>query len=95
MYPDCHCFTSNQTGNTVLFAVGTLSLGGDLFSLSNIGCSLGSFIVGVLVGGGIGNRVGPCTRWYLLLQNTLQAALVFAAAGLQYESRLQLFAARH
>lgn len=83
-FPDYHCFASNQTGNTVLLAVGAAGTVGSLFSLPNIGVSLGLFVAGALIMGQIGNAVGGRRRLWLLVSNAIQTALVFAAAALQY-----------
>ena len=83
-FPDYHCFASNQTGNTVLLAVGAAGIAGSLFSLHNIGVSLSMFVAGALLLGQIGNFVGGRRRVWLLVSNAIQTALVFAAAGLQY-----------
>lgn len=88
-FPDFHCFASNQTGNTVLFAVGVLlddpSHGeGPLFAISTIGVSLGFFSLGVFVTGQTANHfnIGQ-TRGWLVLSSVLQTTLVFIAGGLQ------------
>ncbi|CZR66555.1 related to DUF1275 domain protein [Phialocephala subalpina] len=82
-FPDYHCFASNQTGNTVLFAVGVAKLS-TIFSIQNIGISLSLFIFGVSIAGQIGNLVGPRKRWWLLLSSVLQTLMVFAATAIQY-----------
>ncbi|OCK75193.1 hypothetical protein K432DRAFT_337810 [Lepidopterella palustris CBS 459.81] len=86
-YPDYQCFASNQTGNTVLFAVGVAGLGGSLFSLRTVGVSLGTFIAGCYLMGQIGNLCGPRKRLWLLITNAVQTALVFAAVGIQWSVR--------
>jgi len=83
-FPDYRCFASNQTGNTVLLAVGVFRLGGDIFRLANIGISLTLFIAGVALFGQLGNLLGVRTRWWLVASSLLQTLLVFAAAALQY-----------
>ena len=85
-FPDYHCFASNQTGNTVLLFVGVFGLGGDIFSIANIGVSLSFFVVGVLSLGQISNLLGVRKRWWLLLSSLIQTVLVFVAAALQYRS---------
>lgn len=89
-FPDFHCFASNQTGNTVLFAVGVLlddpSHGeGPLFAISTIGVSLGFFSLGVFATGQTANHfdIGQ-TRGWLVLSSVLQTTLVFIAGGLQW-----------
>jgi uncharacterized membrane protein YoaK (UPF0700 family) len=89
-FPDFHCFASNQTGNTVLFAVGILlndPVHGEppLFAISTLGVSLGFFSLGVFVTGQIANyfNIGQMRGW-LVVSNVLQTMLVFLAAGLQW-----------
>jgi len=90
-FPDFHCFASNQTGNTVLFAVGLLLDDGNapLIAISTIAVSLGFFGLGCLVTGQTANyfNIGQ-TRGWLLFTSVVQTALVYVAAGLQwgYES---------
>lgn len=83
-FPDYRCFASNQTGNTILLAVGALSLGGGIFRLSSIAVSLTLFIAGVAISGQLGNYFGVRKRWWLLTSLLLQTLLVSAAAALQY-----------
>jgi uncharacterized membrane protein YoaK (UPF0700 family) len=83
-FPDFECFASNQTGNSVLLAVGFAGHAGKLFDLPNIGISLATFIAGALVTGQIGNLIGPRQRARLSLANLLQTAMVFAAASVQF-----------
>lgn len=89
-FPDFHCFASNQTGNTVLFAVGVLlddSSHGErpLFAISTIAVSLGFFSLGVLLTGQTANHfnIGQ-TRGWLVLSSVLQTILVYIAGGLQW-----------
>jgi uncharacterized membrane protein YoaK (UPF0700 family) len=82
-FPDYHCFASNQTGNTVLLAVGAAGTGGDAFVFANIGVSLATFALGGCLLGQLGNGVGCRRRWWMLLSNVVQTVLVFAAYGLQ------------
>lgn len=83
-FPDYHCFASNQTGNTVLLAVGVTAIHSSVFSLRDIGTSLGMFVAGVVILGAFGNWAGPRRRSWLLTTSIIQTAMVFAAAGLQY-----------
>jgi len=84
-FPDYHCFASNQTGNTVLLAVGAFGIGGAIFSLVNIGVSLTLFVAGVVLFGQLGNLLGVSKRWWLVTSSLLQTVLVFVAAALQYQ----------
>lgn len=81
-FPDYHVFASNQTGNTVLLAVGALDIGGGIVDLRHVGLSLGAFIAGGLICGQLGNLIGRMSRVWLLTTNVIQTALVFAAAAL-------------
>lgn len=47
-FPDFHGFASNQTGNTVLLAVGLAGHNTGLFDLKNVGLSLAAFIAGAV-----------------------------------------------
>ena len=83
-FPDYHCFASNQTGNTVLLAVGVAGISGNVFSLRNIGVSLSMFVAGTWIMGQIGHLLGCRRRWWLITSSLIQTALVFAASILQY-----------
>lgn len=86
-YPDYMCFASNQTGNTVLLAVTAAGIGpatGTLAAIENTIMSLCMFVFGAYVFGQVGNYFGPRKRWWLLLSNLLQTAMVFAATAVQY-----------
>lgn len=83
-FPDYHCFASNQTGNTVLLAVGVAGISGDVFSMRNIGMSLAMFVAGSWIMGQIGHITGCRRRWWLIVSSVLQTAMIFAASGLQY-----------
>ncbi|KAF2259337.1 hypothetical protein CC78DRAFT_537181 [Lojkania enalia] len=83
-YPDYQCFASNQTGNTVIIAVGLSGIGGDLFSLRTVGVSLGAFVAGCYMMGQIGNLFGPRKRIWLFISNVIQTALVYAAVAIQW-----------
>lgn len=82
-YPDFKCFASNQTGNTVVLAVGAAGLGGDQFSLLNIGISLATFVAGAMTTGQIAIVIGTSRRGWLLLTHLMQALMVYGAAALQ------------
>ncbi|KAG4422195.1 hypothetical protein IFR04_004701 [Cadophora malorum] len=83
-FPDYQCFASNQTGNTVLLAVGAAGVTGDIFSMRNIGVSLALFVAGSWIMGQIGHLAGCRKRWWLILSSVLQTAMIFAASGIQY-----------
>lgn len=83
-YPDYGCFASNQTGNTVLLAVGIAGLRGTNLDMPKTWLSLGLFIAGSLVIGQVGNFLGCRRRIWLLVSNLLQTAMVFAAAAIHY-----------
>ena len=81
-FPDYKVFASNQTGNTALLAVGALDLTDGTISLRHVGVSLGTFALGGLVSGQVGNLVGQERRIWLLSTNLFQTFLVLAAAVL-------------
>ncbi|KAF2004994.1 hypothetical protein P154DRAFT_383597, partial [Amniculicola lignicola CBS 123094] len=89
-FPDFHCFASNQTGNTVLFAVGVLLNEADkgkepLFSVTAIAVSLGCFILGVLITGQTSNYFNIARmRGWLVFSSAVSTALVYVAAALQW-----------
>ena len=82
-FPDFHCFASNQTGNSVILAVGAAGLAKKAFSLANVGISLGTFIAGAILTGQIAHLLGPRKRYWLIFNHLLQTLLVFAAAIIQ------------
>lgn len=83
-YPDYGCFASNQTGNTVLLAIGVSGLAPGAFSFQDIAISLSLFILGGWMAGQTGNAVGPRRRFWLMLSSLLQTAMVWAAVAIQY-----------
>lgn len=83
-FPDYGCFASNQTGNTILLALGAAGTGRSAFHLSNVGVSLGTFILGGMLLGQVGNLCGCKRRLWLIVSSALQSAIVFAAVALQY-----------
>ncbi|KAK1754898.1 hypothetical protein QBC47DRAFT_203537 [Echria macrotheca] len=85
-FPDFHCFASNQTGNTVflMLAIVLPSMNGDMFVTSNIGVALGFFLGSAWLTGQLGHLLGPRRRWWLVLCNFVQTALVLGTAALQY-----------
>ncbi|KAJ9634395.1 hypothetical protein H2204_006220 [Knufia peltigerae] len=82
-FPDFHCFASNQTGNSVILAVGLAGQGGDLFDIKNVGVSLAVFVSGALVTGQIARIVGPRLRVWLFVTHLMQTVMGFGAAILQ------------
>lgn len=94
-FPDYACFASNQTGNTVLFAVGAAGLARDAFELANIAMSLGVFVAGCVLSGQAGNylvgkRGRPSRRrWWVLASNAVSTALVVAAVAVQWVEQLR------
>lgn len=88
-YPDFQCFASNQTGNSVVLAVGLAGHNGSLFSLSNVALSLGMFIAGAVVTGQIANVVGPRGRAWLFFSHLAQTLMTFAAAAIHALSHAQ------
>lgn len=91
-FPDYHCFASNQTGNTIFLGLALLlpQLNGEMFVTPNIAVGLAFFLLSGCLTGQVGHRVGPRKRWWLLLCNLLQTALVFTAAGIQFVHGVQL-----
>ncbi|GAB1211472.1 hypothetical protein ATERTT37_000587 [Aspergillus terreus] len=83
-WPEYTCFASNQTGNTLFLAIGAAGLANGLYSLPNVGMSLGMFIAGGLVMGQLGNIFGGRRRLWLIMSSLIQTALVFAALAIQY-----------
>lgn len=86
-FPKFHCFVSNQTGNTVLFAVTAFALFGTRQETTfqvpapHLATSLGFFIVGVFAAGQISNRLETkSSRWWLLTTNILQTVFVLLAS---------------
>lgn len=73
----------NQTGNTVVLAVGAAGLGGDQFSLPNIGISLATFVAGATMTGQIANVIGPSRRDWLFATRLAQTLMVFGVAAAQ------------
>ncbi|KAK3937070.1 hypothetical protein QBC46DRAFT_393619 [Diplogelasinospora grovesii] len=91
-FPDYHCFTSNQTGNTVflMLAIALPHLDGEMFITANIGTALGLFLAAGWVTGQLSHIIGPRRRIWLMLCNFVQACLVLAAAAIQHTHGVQL-----
>ncbi|KIV99064.1 hypothetical protein, variant [Verruconis gallopava] len=89
-YPDFRCFASNQTGNSVMFAVAVSGVGGDLFDIHNVSMSLGMFVAGALITGQIAHVFGTRQRLWLIVAHLLQTIMVFGAAAIQYAHGVQL-----
>ena len=83
VFPDYRIFASNQTGNTALLAVGAIGLGAQIIDLSNVGFSLGMFILGGYCLGQLGDACGRKRRAWLLATNIIQTLMVFAAAAVR------------
>lgn len=81
---DFRCFASNQTGNSVVLAVGLAGLDGGLFVFDNVAMSLGMFVAGGLVTGQIAHLVGPRKRSWLLFTHAAQSIMIFSAAAVQF-----------
>ena len=85
-FPDYHCFTSNQTGNTVMLAMAVIlpEISGELLVPADIGVSLGLFLAAGWITGQIGPIVGPRSRLWIVFCNLIQSILIFLAAAIQY-----------
>lgn len=88
-FPDFLCFASNQTGNTVVLAVGLSGFQGDFFHLPNVGVSLATFLAGAVIFGQFGNLIGPRRRLWQIVSNIIQTLMVFGAAWIQFSQGLQ------
>lgn len=82
-YPDYRVFTSNQTGNTALLAVGALGIGSGTADLRDVGFSLGMFVLGGYIFGQMGGHFGRKRRGWLLGSNVVQTVLVYVAAAVR------------
>ena len=83
-YPDAHCFASNQTGNTVLIAVGITGRNKGLFDLRNVCTSLLGFVTCALLTGQLGNVVGRRRRFWQFFMLLAQAGMICGAAFIQF-----------
>lgn len=81
-FPDYSVFVSNQTGNTALLAVGALDIS-KVVKIENVGFSLSFFIIGGLLFGQIGDRVGRRRKAWLVTTNFVQTAIMAAATALR------------
>lgn len=90
VYPQFGCFVSNQTGNTVVFAVGALSRRGahpivSSVSLPATATSLGLFIASLFITGQLANFLDVVQRrWWLFSTSLFQCAVIAIAAALLY-----------
>ena len=86
--PNFRCFASNQTGNTVMLAIGISGYQADLnglFNLQNVGMSLAMFVAGAIITGQVGNWLGKRGRAWQFLANLFQTMMVIAAAAIEYQ----------
>lgn len=60
-----------------------------MFITPNIGVALGFFLGAGWLTGQLSHRIGPRKRWWLVLCNMIQTAVVFAAAAMQYQFGVQ------
>lgn len=81
-FPDFQCFASNQTGNTVVLAVASTGLGGDLFDVRTVAISLSMFLAGAVLTGQAAHFIGPTQRLWLVVNHFLQTGLAFGAAAI-------------
>ncbi|KAF4635043.1 hypothetical protein G7Y89_g3056 [Cudoniella acicularis] len=88
-YPDYLCFASNQTGNTLLLAIGISGLASSALEFTNIGISLALFVTGSWIAGQIGNAVGPRRRAWLLVSSLVQTMMVWAASPFSMPRRIR------
>jgi len=79
-YKDFAVFASNQTGNTILFAVRVSGVPFALFS--SIAASLFGFLVAGFISGQLGHFIGDHRRWWLVLDNFFQTILIFIVVAL-------------
>ncbi len=73
-------FASNQTGNTVIFAVSVSGAQSAVFS--SIAASLFGFLVAGFISGQLGHLIGNHRRWWLVSNNFFQTILVFIVVAL-------------
>lgn len=77
-------FVSKQTGNTISIALSALESQAVAQTEQNVAISLAMFFAGAAAFGQLGNLLGPKRRLWLLLTNTIQTALVYAATALRF-----------
>ena len=82
--PNFRCFASNQTGNTVILAIGISGYKSDLFDLHNVGVSLAMFVSGAIITGQLANWLGRRRRAWQIAANFSQAMMVLGAACIQF-----------
>ena len=83
-YLDYRYFVSNQTGNTVLIAVGISGVGSSIIDVPSMAVSLSVFILGGWMMGQLGNTVGCRQRGWLITSSAIQTILTFIGSGLRY-----------
>lgn len=83
-FPDFLCFASNQTGNTVIFAVGITGYRSEFFHMRNAIVSLTTFIIGATLAGQIGNVLGARRRLLQVISQIIQVCMVLGAAWIQF-----------
>ena len=83
--PNFRCFASNQTGNTVILALGISGYNNSqLFNLHNVGVSLAMFVVGAIITGQLANWFGRRRRAWQIVANFFQGLMVLGAACIQF-----------
>jgi uncharacterized membrane protein YoaK (UPF0700 family) len=82
-YNDFSVFASNQTGNTVVFAL--FITGVSLARFSSICASLFGFLLAGFISGQLGHLIGEHRRWWLILNSFFQTALIFIVVILLYK----------
>ncbi|MCJ1329591.1 hypothetical protein MMC10_006271 [Thelotrema lepadinum] len=88
-FPNFHCFASNQTGNTVLLALGLSGYKSNVFDIHNVAVSLSLFLTGALLTGQVLHRLGKRRRGWQFLSNLLQTMMVIGAASMQFAQGAQ------
>lgn len=79
-YKEFHVFTSNQTGNIVLFAVRVSGVATNAFS--SVCASLFGFLVAGFISGQLSHQIGDHRRWWLMFNTLVQSILIFVVVAL-------------